>query len=79
MGQTEDRGRRTIDINRPDRSTVAIISSETLAIVREPGVDNVVLGTGEEEVALFIELDLGQGSFVAWSPNMEVVYEDQIE
>jgi hypothetical protein len=44
---------------------VTIISSETLAVVREPGVDDVVLGTGEEEVALFVELDLCQRSFVA--------------
>jgi hypothetical protein len=37
--------------------------------VREPGVNDVVLGTGEEEVSLLVKLDLGQRSFVAWNSN----------
>lgn len=64
MGETEECGGHTIHINRPDRSIVTIVSSEALAVVREPGVDNVVLGAGEEKVALFVKLDLGQSSFV---------------
>ena len=62
--------KRTVDIDRPDRSVVAVVSSETLAIVREPDVDYVILRAGEEQVSLFVELDLGQRSFVAWNWKM---------
>jgi len=65
-----DCGKRTVDIDRPDRSVVAVVSPETLAVVREPDVDDVVLGAGEEQVSLFVELDLGQRSFVAWNWTM---------
>ena len=33
---------RTIDINRPNSPIVSIVRSETLAIVREPNIDDVV-------------------------------------
>jgi hypothetical protein len=33
----------TIDIDRPDRTVVAMIRSQTLSIVGEPDVDDVVL------------------------------------
>jgi hypothetical protein len=39
--QGKDRS-RTIDIYRPNGPVVAIVRSETLAIVREPDVDDVV-------------------------------------
>ena len=59
MGEIGKRGRRTIDIDRPDRSIVTIVSAEALAIVRKPRVDNIVLGAGKEEVPFFVELNLG--------------------
>ena len=62
--------KRTVNIDRPDRSVVAVVSSKTLAVVREPDVDDVVLGAGKEQVSLFVELDLGQRSFVAWNWKM---------
>ena len=60
----------TVDIDRPDCTIVTVVSSETLAVVREPDVDNVVLGAGEEQVSFLVELDLGQRSFMAWSTEM---------
>ena len=44
---------------------MAVIGAETLAVVKEPDVDVMVFGAGEEEVAFAIELDLGERSFVA--------------
>jgi len=38
---------------------VSIVGSETLSIVREPDVDDVVFGAGKEEIALLIEFYLG--------------------
>ena len=61
---SEDRS-RTIDINRPNGPVVAIVRSKTLAIVREPDVDNVVFRTGKQEIALLIEFYLGQRPLVA--------------
>jgi hypothetical protein len=37
---------------------VSVVGPETLSIVREPDVDDVVFGTGKEEVALLIEFYL---------------------
>jgi hypothetical protein len=31
---------------------MAVVGSETLAVVREPGADLLVLGDGEDEVAI---------------------------
>jgi hypothetical protein len=39
--QSKDRS-RTIDIYRPDSPVVAIVRPETLSIVREPDVDDVI-------------------------------------
>jgi hypothetical protein len=38
---------------------VSVVGSETLSIVREPDVDDVVFGAGKEEIALLIEFYLG--------------------
>jgi hypothetical protein len=34
---------------------VSVVRPKTLSIVGEPDVDDVILGTGEEEIAFFIE------------------------
>jgi hypothetical protein len=67
LGETEERKRHTINIDRPDRSIVAIVSSEALAVVCEPDVDYMVSGARKEEVTLLVELNLGQSSFMAWN------------
>jgi len=43
---------------------MAFICSEALAVVREPSVDDVVFGYGEEQVAFQVELDLGERTLV---------------
>ena len=78
LGDKRGLRERTVYIDRPDCSVVTVVSSETLAVVREPDVDNVILGAGEEEVALFVELDLGQGSFVTWNSGMGLSRGDRI-
>jgi hypothetical protein len=37
---------------------VSVVGTETLSIVREPNIDDVVFGAGKEEITLLIELDL---------------------
>lgn len=44
---------------------MTIIGSQTLSIMTEPSVDDIVLGYGEEEIAFTVELDLVEGPFVA--------------
>ena len=51
---------RTVDVDRPYGPVVPIVRAKTLAVMREPYIDDVVLGAGEEEIALLIELDLRQ-------------------
>jgi hypothetical protein len=50
---------RTVDVYCPNRPVVSVVGSETLSIVREPDVDDVVFGAGKEEIALLIEFYLG--------------------
>ena len=60
---TEDKGncgRHTVDIDRPDRSVVAVVSSKAFAIVREPDVGDMVLGAGEEQALNLIGIGVGQ-------------------
>ena len=47
-----DHGRCGLDIDGPDGTDVAVVGAETLAIVREPGADLLVLGDGEDDVAV---------------------------
>jgi hypothetical protein len=54
----------TVDINGPNSSNVAVVSSKTLAIMRIPDVDNLVLGDREEKIAFAIVLDLCQRTSV---------------
>lgn len=49
---------RTVYIDRPDCAIVTVVCSQTLAVVGEPDVDDVILGAREEEIALPVELDL---------------------
>jgi len=43
---------------------VSVVGPETLSIVGEPDVDDVVFGAGKEEIALLIEFYLRQGPLV---------------
>lgn len=48
-----DRARR-VDIDGPDGTYVALVGTETLAIMGEPNTDLVILGYGEDEIAIGI-------------------------
>jgi hypothetical protein len=37
---------------------VSVVGTETLSVVREPNIDDVVFGAGKKEITLLIELDL---------------------
>ena len=43
---------------------MALVGSEALAIVTEPGAHVLILSDGEEEVAVAVELDLRQRTFL---------------
>ena len=58
---------------------MTIVSAKALAVMCEPGVNNVVFRAGEEEIALLVELDLGQGSFVSWSSFIDVIWKNCTE
>lgn len=51
-------GELTVDVDGPDGTVVAVVGAESLPVVRVPGVDDMVLGAREEEVALCVVLDL---------------------
>jgi hypothetical protein len=48
----------TVNIDGPHCTNVAVICSKTLAIVRVPDIDDLVLGDREQEIAFAIVLDL---------------------
>lgn len=50
----------TVDIDRPDSSDVSLVCAKALSIVREPGIDDVILGHREEQIALTVVFDLRQ-------------------
>jgi hypothetical protein len=54
----------TVDIDGPDSTLMAVITSKTLAIMRIPNVDNLVLGDREEKITFTIVLDLRQRTSV---------------
>ena len=58
---------------------MAVIGAETLTVVGEPDVANMVVGLGKEEVTSAIELDLGEGPFVACARCATQVYERERE
>lgn len=59
-------GIRTITRDRPDRTVVAIVCTQSLSVRGEPRIDNLVLGRGEEKVALGIEDDLSERTLVTY-------------
>lgn len=56
---------RTVTRDGPDGTIVAVECTETLAVGREPHVDDLVLGRREEEIALGVEDDLGERTLVS--------------
>lgn len=51
-GARGDHGRGGVDVDGPDGTDVAVVRAEALAVVREPDADLLVLGDGEDEVAI---------------------------
>ena len=45
-------GRGGVDVDGPDGADVAVVCAQTLAVVCEPGANGLVLGDGEEEIAI---------------------------
>lgn len=58
--------RLTGDVAAPDGAVVAAVGAEALAVVGEPDGGGVVLGAGEEEVALPVVLEERQRPLVAF-------------
>jgi hypothetical protein len=58
-----------MDVNSPHCSDMAIVRAESFSIVGIPHIHNVVLGGREQEIAVRIEDDLGQGPLVALQKN----------
>ena len=56
---------RTIHIKRPHGALMPVVRAQSFPIIREPDVDDMVLGAGEEEIALLVELDLRERTLVA--------------
>ena len=56
---------RTVDVYCPNGAVVPVVGPETLSVVREPDVDNVVFGAGEEEIALLVEFYLRKGPLMS--------------
>jgi hypothetical protein len=54
-------GVRTVNAHRPDGSVVAVVGTEALAVVAVPGVDDMVLRAGKEEIALAVIDDFCSG------------------
>jgi hypothetical protein len=58
-----------VDVNAPDGAVVAVVGAQALAVQREPHVRLLVLGGGEEQVALAVVLDLRDRTLVALQEN----------
>jgi hypothetical protein len=61
---------RTVACNRPDGSVVTVVRAQSLSIRREPGVDDMVLGGGEQKIALFVVHDLGKRTLMSCRPGV---------
>lgn len=59
----------TGNIAAPDGSIVAAVGAEALAVVGEPDGGGVVLGAGEEKIALPVVLQEREGPLVALHQN----------
>lgn len=55
----------TIDVYRPHGTVVSLIGTQPFSIMREPGVDDVVLRDREEQVSFTVVFDLLERSLVA--------------
>lgn len=53
-GARDDHGGGGVDVDSPDGALVAVVGAEALAVVGEPGTDVLVLGCGEEEIAIAV-------------------------
>lgn len=53
-GARGDNGAGGVDVDGPDGALVAVVGAEALAVVREPGADMLVLGCGEDDVAIAV-------------------------
>lgn len=51
-GAGGDHGRCGFDIDSPDGTDMAVVGTEALAVVREPGANLLVLGDGEDDIAI---------------------------
>lgn len=51
-GSGGDHGSGRVDIDGPDGTNVAVVGSETLAIVRKPSANLLILGNGEDDIAI---------------------------
>lgn len=65
----DEAGGVTRDVAAPNGAVVAAVGAEALAVVGEPDVRGVVLGAGEEEVAVAVVLEEGQGPLVPFHQN----------
>lgn len=69
VGRTRgDHGCGGVDIDSPDGTDVAMVSTETLAVVGEPDTDLLVLGDGEDEVT--IEVVSAKAGWLAQCPEL---------
>lgn len=53
-GTGGDHGAGGVDVDSPDGTNVAVVSAETLAIVRVPNANLLILGDGEDEVTVIV-------------------------
>ena len=60
-----NKGRRTVNVNRPDCAVVSIVRAQPFSVIREPDVDNMVLRACKEEITLTVKLDLCERPFVS--------------
>ena len=68
----------TVNRKRPHRTIVAVECTETLAVRGEPGVDDLILGRGEEEITLGVEDDLSERTLVTCMSARDPVSTDFI-
>jgi hypothetical protein len=55
----------TVTGHRPHTTLVVTKRAQSLSVTREPHIDHIVLGGREEEIALGVEDDLGEGALVS--------------
>ena len=62
-GARGEEGGTRVDVDCPEGALVAMICAKAFAVGGEPGADNLVFGTGEEDVAVFgVSVDKSQRS-----------------